>query len=349
MKTLLNFLIALSIIIGAATNTNAQTSVKISVRIGPPALPVYTQPYCPGEGYLWVPGYWAYDQDGYYWVPGTWVLPPEYGLLWTPGYWDYNDGYYLWHEGYWAHHVGFYGGIDYGFGYGGISYCGGEWRGNSFTYNTAVNNINTTIIHNTYVNRTIVNNTTVPNSRHLSFHGRGGITVRPTQQEELTSRESHVKPTSFQMSVVSSARVNKRQFVSFNHGHPQKLVETTVRKDATINRQNPQVNATNEKRQVQQHQQQIKNQQVNAANEKRQVQQQQIKNQQVNAANEKRQMQQQQQQIRSQQANATNERRQVQQHQQQIKNQQMNAQHQQPQPRNSGLAKADNKRKDREK
>lgn len=55
----------------------AQVSVGISVRVGPPALPVYEQPYCPEPGYIWIPGYWAYSDDGYYWVPGTWVLPPS--------------------------------------------------------------------------------------------------------------------------------------------------------------------------------------------------------------------------------------------------------------------------------
>ena len=67
--------------------------VGISVRIGPPALPVYVQPPCPGDGLLWTPGYWAYDPDfgDYYWVPGTWVEPPEIGYLWTPGYWAWNS------------------------------------------------------------------------------------------------------------------------------------------------------------------------------------------------------------------------------------------------------------------
>ena len=53
--------------------------VRISVAFGPPALPVYEQPLCPGDGYIWTPGYWAWDDDGedYYWVPGTWVLAPE--------------------------------------------------------------------------------------------------------------------------------------------------------------------------------------------------------------------------------------------------------------------------------
>ena len=90
----------------------AQIGIGISVRIGPPALPVYEQPQCPSEGYLWTPGYWAWDDDnGYYWVPGTWVEAPEPGLLWTPGYWGWNDGAYAWNDGYWGPQVGFYGGI----------------------------------------------------------------------------------------------------------------------------------------------------------------------------------------------------------------------------------------------
>src|SRR6478752_3603335 len=72
---------------------NAQVSIGISINIEPPPLPVYDQPIIPGPGYLWTPGYWAWngDIDDYYWVPGTWVLPPEPGVLWTPGYWAWND------------------------------------------------------------------------------------------------------------------------------------------------------------------------------------------------------------------------------------------------------------------
>jgi len=46
--------------------------IAVSVTIAPPVLPVYTQPLCPSEGYLWTPGYWAWDPDysDYYWVPG---------------------------------------------------------------------------------------------------------------------------------------------------------------------------------------------------------------------------------------------------------------------------------------
>ena len=68
---------ALVLMVALSSVSHAQFGVGISVRIGPPPLPVYTQPLCPGEGYIWTPGYWAWDDDeGYYWVPGTWVLAP---------------------------------------------------------------------------------------------------------------------------------------------------------------------------------------------------------------------------------------------------------------------------------
>src|SRR6266700_4929999 len=82
------FLTLLVFLVPAASR--AQVSVGVSVRLGPPALPVYEQPACPVEGYMWTPGYWAYGDEGYYWVPGVWVRPPQVGLLWTPGYWGWG-------------------------------------------------------------------------------------------------------------------------------------------------------------------------------------------------------------------------------------------------------------------
>src|ERR1700682_2150926 len=108
--------------------------VAVSITVAPPAIPVYTQPICPHEGYLWTPGYWAYGAAGYYWVPGVWVEPPQVGMLWTPGYWAFRNGVYLWHRGYWGPHVGFCGGINYGFGYGGVGFFGGRGNGGIFAY-----------------------------------------------------------------------------------------------------------------------------------------------------------------------------------------------------------------------
>ena len=125
---------------------------RVAVSFGPPPLPVYEQPLCPGEGYIWTPGYWAYDPDfgDYYWVPGTWVLAPQVGFLWTPGWWGWGGGGFLFHEGFWGPVVGFYGGINYGFGYFGHGYEGGRWENDRFYYNRAVNNVKVTNIHNVY-------------------------------------------------------------------------------------------------------------------------------------------------------------------------------------------------------
>lgn len=204
----------------------AQVAVGVSIRIGPPALPVYEQPPCPYEGYLWTPGYWAWGPDGYFWVPGVWVAAPRVGFLWTPGYWGFGDGLYVWHPGYWGPHVGFYGGINYGFGYGGVGFVGGEWRGGVFAYNTAVVHVNETVVRNVYVNRTVINNTTVVN--RTSFNGPGGVTARATPQEQGYMREQHFQPTSNQMAHERSAGQDRNQLASMNHGRPAMAAKDSV-------------------------------------------------------------------------------------------------------------------------
>jgi hypothetical protein len=206
------------ILLAIPAPSQAQIAVGISVHVGPPALPVYAQPICPGPGYIWTPGYWGYGDEGYYWVPGTWVVAPAVGLLWTPGYWGWGGGVYVWHGGYWGPHVGFYGGINYGFGYGGVGFVGGEWRGGVFNYNRSVTNVNVTVVHNTY-NTTVVNNNTTVN--RTSFNGgEGGVTAKPTAAEEAAAKENHVQPTSAQIQHEHSASTNRAQLASVNHGQP---------------------------------------------------------------------------------------------------------------------------------
>jgi WXXGXW repeat (2 copies) len=193
--------------------------VFVSVSIAPPVLPVYAQPICPGPDYIWTPGYWAYGPDGYFWVPGTWVVAPRAGLLWTPGYWGFAAGVYGWHAGFWGPHVGFYGGVNYGFGYGGVGFGGGMWVGGHFSYNTAVANVNATVIHNTYVNRSVV----VNNVNHVSFNGAGGITARPNSAEMAAAREQHIAATSVQASHERAAGLDRSNFASVNHGRPANM------------------------------------------------------------------------------------------------------------------------------
>ena len=194
----------------------SSAGVFFSITIAPPLLPVYVQPVCPGDGYIWMPGYWAYGPAGYYWVPGTWVLAARPGLLWTPGYWAFGGGVYLWHAGYWGPHVGFYGGVNYGFGYTGIGFSGGFWSGGYFHYNRSVTNVNITNVHNVY-NQTVINNTTV---NRTSFNGPGGITARPTPTEQIAAREQHVAPTATQLEHERAAASNRALLASVNHGVP---------------------------------------------------------------------------------------------------------------------------------
>jgi len=205
--------------------------VLVSVTIAPPVLPAYTQPPCPGDGYMWTPGYWAYGPEGYYWVPGTWVVPPTVGVLWTPGYWGWGEGAYIWHAGYWGPHIGFYGGVNYGFGYLGTGYEGGYWRGRNFYYNRTVNNVTITNVH--IYNKTVINNVTV---NRVSYNGGGGgINARPTREQEGWAHERHFEPTSMQRQHEHAAGSNRAFLASENHGRP--AIAATARPEEFRGRQ----------------------------------------------------------------------------------------------------------------
>jgi hypothetical protein len=212
IRTLLFGLVVLSM------SAASLAQIGVAITIGPPPLPVYEQPLCPDDGYLWTPGYWAYDNDvsDYYWVPGTWVMPPEIGFLWTPAYWGWGGDGFVFYDGYWGPHIGFYGGINYGFGYFGTGFQGGRWDNGHFFYNRSVSNVNITNIHNVY-NTTVVNN----NVSRVSFNGgNGGTNARATPEEEAAARDRHVPPLAIQTQHAQAARANPQQRASANMGKP---------------------------------------------------------------------------------------------------------------------------------
>jgi hypothetical protein len=216
MKVKFSTVVLAAVLFVGLSLTSTFAQVGISIGIAPPPIPIYQQPYAPGAGYIWTPGYWAYD-SGYYWVPGAWILPPRIGFLWTPGYWAYNGGNYFFNDGYWGPSVGFYGGVNYGYGYGGHGYYGGRWVGNSFRYNRAVTRVNTSVIHNTYVNRQVVNKTV----SRASFNGPGGATAKPTAKEQAAAKAEHISATSSQQSRVEAAKNNPDLHAANNNGKPK--------------------------------------------------------------------------------------------------------------------------------
>jgi hypothetical protein len=203
----------------------------------PPQLPDYEQPPCPEEGDIWTPGHWAWAPAGYYWVPGAWVRAPYEGALWTPPYWGYRGGHYAYYRGYWGRHIGYYGGINYGFGYGGFGYQGGYWRGNQFEYNTSVNRVNTAVIRNVY-NYHITNVTVT----RVSYNGPGGVRYRPRPAEVMAIREEHTPPMTTQVQLRQQAQTNRAMFYNTNRGRPATLVaarplpaDRNVRPPAQVN------------------------------------------------------------------------------------------------------------------
>jgi hypothetical protein len=137
-------------------------------------------------------------------------------LLWTPGYWGWVDDRYFWHAGYWGPTVGFYGGINYGFGYFGIGFLGGHWDHDRFFYNRAVNNFGGVRITNVY-------NAPVRNvgATRVSFNGgRGGTAARPNAAQQAAAQERHVGLTSVQSEHEHAASQNRAFLSSVNHGRP---------------------------------------------------------------------------------------------------------------------------------
>jgi hypothetical protein len=193
--------------------TGDEATVTVKANIAPPAIPDYVQPPCPGDGYLWNPGYWAWGTGGYYWVPGVWVMPPAVGLLWTPGYWGFYGGYYGWHHGYWGNTIGYYGGINYGFGYFGTGFYGGRWEGGHFRYNSAVWRVGGGI-HNTYVEEHHVNG-----GVRASFNGPSGVHYRPQAHEVEAMHAAHTERTQEQVTHHTAAGNDSRQFHSATPNH----------------------------------------------------------------------------------------------------------------------------------
>ena len=204
---------------------SSYAGVFISVGFAPPVLPVYVQPPCPEPGLMWAPGYWAYGDDGYYWVPGAWVPAPYIGALWTPPYWGWANGLYMFHPGYWGPQVGYYGGVNYGFGYLGVGFVGGMWRGSDFYYNRAAWRVDDRRIHDYYEDRRDWDRHWVARDSRISYSGGpGGIQHQPDPRERMAMREQHIERTSFQAQNERAAMSNRNAYARFNGGRPMNVV-----------------------------------------------------------------------------------------------------------------------------
>jgi hypothetical protein len=142
------------------------------------------------------------------------VKPPRHGLLWTPPYWSRVDGAYVFHAGYWAEHVGFYGGINYGYGYTGDGYQGGRWENGAFLYNRA--NLGSAKIEHVY-DKAVADES----ASRVSFNGgSGGTKAWPTRQQEALAGEQHTEPTAEQKLHFEMAARDRSLYSKLNGSEP---------------------------------------------------------------------------------------------------------------------------------
>jgi hypothetical protein len=209
-----------TVVFAALGSVSSQAAVFVSVGVAPPPLVVYEPPPVPFAGSIWTPGYWAWSPIfGYYWVPGAWVRPPGIGLYWTPPWWGFDNGLYGFHDGYWGPSVGFYGGINYGYGYYGSGYWGGRWDGNTFAYNTAVVRVNRSVVTNTFVDRSVLRNQA--KATRASFNGPGGVQAQATAEQKAAEAKK-VAPTSEQLARHEAAAKDPKLHAKANKGHPDR-------------------------------------------------------------------------------------------------------------------------------
>jgi hypothetical protein len=140
------------------------------------------------------------------------------GALWTPGYWGFYGGRYSFYPGHWGLHIGFYGGINYGFGYIGLGYEGGYWNGGHFFYNRVYNNIDVRNVHNVY--RYNAGNRVVNAPRTSYRGGPGGVQTRPRPSEGAAWHEPTAPRMTSQVQHAQTYSAVRGQYAAQNHGRP---------------------------------------------------------------------------------------------------------------------------------
>ncbi len=90
--------VLLSISLAGAAAVSAQ--VTFSINVGPPPLIFEPIPYM-APGYVWAPGYWAWNNDSHIWIRGRTIYQRP-GYRWEPDRWEQRGANYYRRPGNWA-------------------------------------------------------------------------------------------------------------------------------------------------------------------------------------------------------------------------------------------------------
>lgn len=84
----------------AAAPAFAQISFNINIAPPAPPAPQYEAAPAIAPGYLWAPGYWAWNGDRHIWIRGRTIVQ-RVGYRWEPDRWEQRDRAYYRHPGRW--------------------------------------------------------------------------------------------------------------------------------------------------------------------------------------------------------------------------------------------------------
>jgi hypothetical protein len=98
MKLLRAALLSLSTAVLAAP---AFSQIHVYIGAPPPPIRVEVRPPMPGDGYMWVDGYWGNDGHRYHWIGGHWDRPPYGGAHWVAHHYVHEGGGWRMEEGHW--------------------------------------------------------------------------------------------------------------------------------------------------------------------------------------------------------------------------------------------------------
>lgn len=89
----------------SAAAAPAFAQINFNVIIAPPA-PRYEAVPAMAPGYVWAPGYWAWNGDRHIWVHGRTIVE-RVGYRWEPDRWEQRDHAYYRHPGRWERDADF--------------------------------------------------------------------------------------------------------------------------------------------------------------------------------------------------------------------------------------------------
>ncbi|PKO61284.1 MAG: hypothetical protein CVU24_09350 [Betaproteobacteria bacterium HGW-Betaproteobacteria-18] len=94
-----NLVRSLVLSVALAAGTTAFAQISFNIVVAPPA-PMYEVVPMVQPGYVWAPGYWAWNNDRHIWVRGRTIVQRD-GYRWAPDRWVQQGGSYVRQPGRW--------------------------------------------------------------------------------------------------------------------------------------------------------------------------------------------------------------------------------------------------------